>query len=259
MSLVAALAIYALAWDRLGADAAWRAAFYLLVFPSALYMAQVYTEATYLALSLGMLAALYRRRWLIALPLIVLATLTRAVGLFLVLPFVAVWLRDWWNGIQPPRWALAGVVAPPLAWLAWNRWIASLGVDPVEVYASFNREVLSLRGLLDLAGDVVYIFQEPNAVHVALDLAMALGGIVLCLVALRREPGLALYGLAAIALPLSSGQLTSMSRYVLAAVPIFLVLARAGQRPVFDRVWTMVSLLGFAFYVVLYVHGFWLA
>ncbi|NLE51006.1 MAG: hypothetical protein GX613_06320 [Chloroflexi bacterium] len=259
MSLVAALAMYALAWDRRGADAAWRAAFYLLVFPSALYMAQVYTEATYLALSLGMLAALYRRRWLIALPLIVLATLTRAVGLFLVLPFVAVWLRDWWNGIQPPRWALAGVVAPPLAWLAWNRWIASLGVDPVEVYASFNREVLSLRGLLDLAGDVVYIFQEPNAVHVALDLAMALGGIVLCLVALRREPGLALYGLAAIALPLSSGQLTSMSRYVLAAAPIFLVLARAGQRPVFDRVWTMVSLIGFAFYVVLYVHGFWLA
>jgi hypothetical protein len=88
---------------------------------------------------------------------------------------------------------------------------------------------------------------------------MALGGIVLCLVALRREPGLALYGLAAIALPLSSGQLTSMSRYVLAAAPIFLVLARAGQRPVFDRVWTMVSLIGFAFYVVLYVHGFWLA
>lgn len=259
MSLVAALAMYALAWDRLGPDAAWRAVFYLLIFPSALYMAQVYTEATYLAFSLGMLAALYRRRWAIALPLIVLATLTRAVGLFLVLPFAAVWLRDWWNGVRPPRWALAGVIAPPLAWLAWNRWIASLGVDPVAVYASFNREMFSLRGLLDLAGDVLYIFQEPNAVHVALDLVMALGGIALCLVALKREPGLALYGLAALALPLSSGQLTSMSRYVLAAAPVFLVLARAGERPVFDRVWTVISLLWFALYGVLYVHGFWLA
>ena len=259
MSLLAALGMHALAWDRLGADAAWRATFYLLIFPSALYMAQVYTEATYLALSLGMLAALYRRRWAIALPLIVVATLTRAVGLFLVLPFAAVWLRDWWNGVRPPRWALAGVLAPPLAWLGWNRWSASPGVDPVAVYPSFNREGPRLRGLLDLVGDVLYIFQEPNAVHVALDLAMALGGIALCLVALRREPGLALYGLAAIALPLSSGQLTSMSRYVLAATPVFLVLARAGQRPVFDRVWTMISLIWFALYVVLYVHGFWLA
>jgi hypothetical protein len=96
-------------------------------------------------------------------------------------------------------------------------------------------------------------------VHVALDLAMALGGVALCLLALRRQPGLALYGLAAIGLPLSSGQFTSMSRYVLAAAPIFLVLARAGERPVFDRVWTVISLLWFALYVVLYVHGFWLA
>ncbi|MCC6798620.1 MAG: hypothetical protein IT325_00765 [Anaerolineae bacterium] len=259
MSLAAALAMYALAWDRLGPDAAWRAAFYLLIFPSALYLAQVYTEATYLAFALAMLAALYRRRWLIALPLIVLATLTRPVGLFLVLPFAAAWLRDWWNGVRPPRWALIGVIAPPLAWLGWNRWLASLGVDPAEVYASFNREILSVRGLLDLAGDVIYIFREPNGVHVALDLVMALGGIALCLLALRRQPGLALYGLAAIGLPLSSGQLTSMSRYVLAAAPIFLVLARAGERPVFDRVWTVISLLWFALYVVLYVHGFWLA
>jgi len=259
MSLAAALAMYALAWDRLGAAAAWRAVFYLLIFPSALYLAQVYTEATYLALSLGMLAALYRRRWAITLPLIALATLTRPVGLFLVLPFAGVWLRDWWNGVRPPRWALVGVIAPPLVWLGWNRWLASLGLDPAGVYASFNREVLSLRGLLDLGGDVLYIFREPNAVHVALDLTMALGGITLCLVWLRRQPGLALYGLAAIGLPLSSGQLTSMSRYVLAAAPVFLALARAGQQPVFDRVWTLISLLWFAFYVVLYVHGFWLA
>src|SRR5690606_34066295 len=52
---------------------------------------------------------------------------------------------------------------------------------------------------------------------------------------------------------------TSISRYVLAAVPVFLVLARAGERPVFGRVWTIVSLLWFALYGVLYVPGFWLA
>lgn len=259
MSLGATLAMYALAWDRLGPGAAWRAAFYLLIFPSALYLAQVYTEATYLALSLGMLAGLYRRRWAVALPLMVIAALTRAVGIFLVLPYGAVWLRDWWNGVRSPRWALAGVLAPLLAWLGWNRYIASLGVDTGAVYASFNREVLSLRGLFDLVGDVAYIFREPNGVHVALDLALTLGALALCLAALRRHPGLALYGLAAIGLPLSSGQLTSMSRYVMAAAPVFLMLARAGERPVFDRVWTVISLLWFALYVVLYVHGFWLA
>ena len=95
------------------------------------------------------------------------------------------------------------------------------------------------------------------AVHILLDLALTLLAAAACVVELRRRPGLAFYGLGALAMGVGSGQLVSMNRYALAVVPLYFVLTRWGRRPAFDRVWTVVSLLWFAFYLVLYVHGFW--
>ncbi len=257
MSLLAVLALDRLARDRLGPEAARRAVFYLLIFPTAFYMAQVYTEATYLALSLGMLVVLDRRRWLPAAILGGIATLTRAVGLLLVIPYLFTWLDDWWNGRRPPRLALLGASVPPLAFWGWDRWLDAHGQSSAAAYRTFGREGFGWRGLFNFLSDAAYIFKEPNAVHVALDLGLFLLAASFCLLALRRWPGLALYGLGTLVLPLSSGQLESMNRYVLAAVPIFLVTAQWGRHPAFDRLWTVGSLLLFAFYTVLYVHGFW--
>lgn len=257
MSLAAALALAALAWDHLGAGDAVRAAFVLLTFPTAFYMAQVYTEATYLALALGGLWLAYRWRWLPAAVLFALAALTRAVGVLLVLPYLGAWLGAWWDGHRPPRWALAGAVIPVAAFVGWLLWLDARGLDMFAAQARFGREVLSLRALGVFFGDLLYTLREPMAVHILLDLALTLLAAVACVVELRRRPGLALYGLGALAMGVGSGQLVSMNRYALAVVPLFLVLTRWGRRPAFDRVWTVVSLLWFALYVVLYVHGFW--
>jgi hypothetical protein len=58
MSLLAIWAMMVLAWDWFGPDDTIRAIFYLLIFPTAFYMAQVYSEATYMAVSLGALVFL---------------------------------------------------------------------------------------------------------------------------------------------------------------------------------------------------------
>jgi hypothetical protein len=257
MSLLAVWAMMILAWDWFGPDDTIRAVFYLLIFPTAFYMAQVYSEAAYMAVSLGALVFTYRRQWIPAGILIVLATLTRTMGVLLVIPCLFTWFNEWWDGRRPPRWALIGGIVPLLVFLGWMAYLHSHNLSMFAAQEEFGREVLTLRSLLVFLGDVLYIFREPNGIHVALDLALTVIAVVCSVAEFKRFPGLALYGLGSVAMGISSGQLVSMNRYTLAVVPIFFVLIRRGRRPVFDRVWTFISLLWFGLYLVLYVHGFW--
>ncbi|MBN1200682.1 MAG: hypothetical protein JXJ20_02380 [Anaerolineae bacterium] len=257
MSLVAVLAMAALLWEWATSEDAIRAAFYLLIFPTAFFLAQVYSEATYMAASLAALLFISRRRWLPALVLVLLATMTRTMGVLLVIPYLFTWFNEWWDGRQPPRWPLIGAVLPPVVFAGWAVWLDGQGMSMFAVQEEFGREVLTLRSLLVFLGDVIYIFREPNGIHVALDLALTGLAVSLCLVEIKRFPGMALYGLGSVAMGISSGQLVSMNRYTLAVVPVFFVLARWGRRPIFDKLWTIISLLWFTFYTVLYVHGFW--
>ena len=257
MMLLAILAMAGLAWDWLGPDDTLRAVFYLLIFPTAFYMVQVYSEATYMAVSLGALWFTYRRRWIPAVILIVLATLTRTMGVLLAIPYLTTWVAEWWEGRRPPRRALIGVLLPPLVFAGWALWLDSQGLSMFAAQEDFGREVLTVRSLLIFFGDVIYIFRAANGIHVALDLALTLLAVVLCVAELKRFPGLAMYGVGSVAMGISSGQLVSMNRYALAVVPIYFALTRWGRHPVFDRVWTFISLLWFGLYTVLYVHGFW--
>jgi hypothetical protein len=67
------------------------------------------------------------------------------------------------------------------------------------------------------------------------------------------------FGLATLVIALTSGVPQGMVRYVLAVPAVFLLLARLGGHPAFDRVWTVVSLLLMALLAALYSVDFWVA
>jgi hypothetical protein len=257
MSLIAVLAMDALASDWLDPESALRAVFYLLIFPTAFYMAQVYSEATYLAFALSVLFFTYRRQWLPASLLITLAALTRTIGILLLIPYSFTWFSEWWNGRQPSRRAWIYTILPLLAFGLWWVWLDAHHLSIIEAQRAQSRELFTWRGLLIFAGDLLYILREPNAIHIVLDLALTGIALAACWIERKRFPGLALYGLGAILLGIGSGQLVSMNRYALAVFPIYFVLARWGQHPAWDKLWTFISLLWFGLYLVLYVHGFW--
>ena len=79
-TLAGLLALWDMARGQLGEEGAWRAAFYLLVFPTSFFLAMVYTEGLFVGLVFGSLVLVRRGHWLWASVLAALAAGTRAVA-----------------------------------------------------------------------------------------------------------------------------------------------------------------------------------
>ena len=91
------LSIYDLTRAELGEEGGLRAAFYMLIFPTGFFLAQVYTEGLFIGLALGCLMLVYHKRFFWAGVLAALATLTKAIGLALIFPLFLGWAStvDW--------------------------------------------------------------------------------------------------------------------------------------------------------------------
>ena len=95
--------------------------------------------------------------------------------------------------------------------------------------------------------------------------AMGIGTIALsilsCLLAARRYPELALFGLVALVVPLTSGWTSSQSmfRYALAVPTLWVLLGRWSRHVVFERAWTLFSILLLGMHAFLFSYDFWVA
>lgn len=268
-TLAAMVALFALARRQLDDDGAIRAATYLLVFPSGFFLAQVYAEALFIALALGSLALLDARRPGPAAVLAVLAALTRPVGVALVIPFAIAALlrlrRDRATGLRArpldlATWAVA-VLAPLVACAGWL--LSPFGARFLVVQREhFGREMLGQGPALEAWSGLVTGW-GGLAPDTRMYYALEAGAVVLAIVAsawaFRRAPGLALFGLATIAIPLASGPPQSLVRFALAVPAIFLLLARLGGRQAFDRAWMIASTLAMGVLALLFTLDFWVA
>jgi Gpi18-like mannosyltransferase len=263
-TLAAMLALHDLSRQELGEEGGIRAAFYLITFPTGFFLAQVYTEGLFLGLSFSSLALLRRKRWFWAALLASLATLTRAVGVALVIPLALAWFRTFGRRPLQIFWqeAIAKgllVVAPLITHLIWK--VSFLGEAFTLVERHFFKCELFAWGRVWSAwyGAFVSLFgnNSETVVYYGIEFAAIFLGVVACLLTWRQYPGISLYGLAVIAVSLTCGLVQGMPRYVLAAPSIFLVLSRWGDRIVFDRAWTIASVLLMGLMATLFTFDLW--
>ncbi|RPJ27304.1 MAG: hypothetical protein EHM33_08520 [Chloroflexi bacterium] len=275
-ALLAMLALYDLTRDSLGEEGALRAAFYLIIFPTGFFLVQVYTEGLFVGLAFACLAMLKRKQWLIAALLGVAATLTRAVGIALIIPMVVTWLRvgEWidldleWRQIFhegiPLRPLARGLLAfaPLIAFVIWKFSYLGLAFDYIEANY-FGRGFLQL-------GYAFYVWAEAfqsmlegtNPQHTAYYITEFLGlaiGIIACIVTFKTHPELAWFSLAVVLISWGSGPAQGIHRYILGAPAVFVTLARWGKNPVFDRAWTTLSILLMGLLAMLFAFNLWVA
>lgn len=240
-----------------------RAAFYLLVWPASFFLAQVYSEGLFLGLSFGAMALLRRERWVWAAVLAAAATWTRATGALLLIPFLGAFVAQ--GGLarwrRPARQDLARLLLALVPAFAYAGWRAVYG-PPFNFIEEnyFGRGVLWLDLTHNSWSEALSLMRGGNVQTIAyytVELAGVAAGGLCSLALLRRSPALALYGLAVLGIALTSGSAQGMHRYVLSIPALFLVPARLGRSPVFDRLWTFAGTLGLAVFALAFSVDFW--
>jgi hypothetical protein len=225
-----------------------RTILYLLLFPTAFYLSCVYTESTFLLLSVAALYAAQRRQWLWAALAAALLSITRAQGI-LMGPILL------WAYMSAAGWRLRNVRADVLwllltplplllhlAWL-WQRtgdWLTAFHAHHA-FYRGFGWPWTSL---LTPA--------YPNQFLTPLEQGFIVLFLVLALVACWRLPTAAygLWVLAVIMPALFTGTTNSSLRFLLTAMPAFIVLGLWGKNTFLDR---LLQTLFFAIQIVLMV------
>jgi hypothetical protein len=148
------------------------------------------------------------------------------------------------------------MLIPLGCWLAWVLFLASRGLSITTAEHVYGRVLFDPHGVQTILNDLGYMLtHRMGAVQIATDLALTLLAGWSCWHTRHDWPGLALYGGAALLLPLATGQIVSMNRYALVVVPLYLVLARQGY--LIDRLWTWFSVLLLALGLIGFVHGYW--
>lgn len=263
-TLGAMFALYSMACENDGEMGGLRAAFYLVIFPAGMFLAQVYTEGLFLGLSFGALALAQKKRWLWAGLLAACATWTRAAGGLLVVPLGLYWLKD--GGLQrlfTPTWwkevmNLFLVGAPVWAFLAFELTLGRNFHIIESIY--FDRGLLLLdRSWFEWKSAFLRMMSDnlQARTYFMVEFGAILLGVLACIWMFKREPILSVYSMLTIVFSMTTGVAQGMHRYVLAAPVIFLLLARWGRSEAFDRVWTLASILLMGVFAILFSFNLW--
>ncbi len=289
-TLAAMVALYDITRDELGDAGGIRTAFYLLIFPTSFFFATVYTEGLFVGLAFGSLALMRRRRLLLAGVLAALATWTRSIGLLLIIPLALSLLTtlDWTtirartgggrrsadasetapdassDSRRELRTLALGIVAIILPIAAYLIWQQALGREFTIVEEQwFGRELFNFRLMLE---GWQYAFEQiisgeflPRRVYYLLEIAAVVITGIACLFTARRYPVIALFSLAALVLPITTGWPQSLIRYALAVPALYIFLSQCGRSTVFDRVWTTASVMLLSMQTALFAWDMWVA
>lgn len=242
--LVALLGIGVLVPQYYDSATARRTMLYLTFFPTGFFFFAAYTESLFLALTIWCVLALRRGAWWQAGALGLLASLTRQMGVFLVLPFAYSYLRSIQWQWRKVRWdVLAGGLIP--AGLAlYMLWLWHAVGDPLAfAHVEQSWQHVALPPWETVRRAVVALLHNPDPIGVRKGL-VDLGAVVLIAALLMRGArqiplGELAYTIAVwllvVAYPTTVWWLQSDARYMLAAFPCFIVLAWEGRRPWLHR------------------------
>lgn len=257
-------------FDRAVAD---RTILYIAIFPTALFFFAGYTESLFLLTSVAAFYYLRRRAWLLAGVCVALAGATRVTGILLLLPLAYEYARD--RNFSPRRVdrGVLGLLIAPLGLLAFMAYLQWAVGNPLAFTRSqaawqkiFTPEIwrgfaVSIAQILTLPPASFY--QAHNLIN------LALGGLFLALsvVAVRRLPAaytlyIAAFWLVTLTSPALAGgypvPLISLSRYILALFPIFMLLARMGEDRAVNDTYLVLSVGMLAVFTVQFVNGGWI-
>ena len=215
--------------------AADRAVFYTAAFPTSYFFSIPMAESSFLLLTAGSFLAAKRNQWLTASLLGMLAAGTRLTGL-LLLPALFIL---YWQANRKFNRRLLWLALIPVSLIGFVVYLNSITGNPFAFAAIEpawgRRAQFFLYTFWEYLSDPLEVSYKWNFEALNFLATMLAFGCGMALMR-RRQWAFAFYVLAAAVLPLSSGTLQSMTRYIMVVFPIFFVLATAAKSTIMDRV-----------------------
>src|SRR5690606_14986674 len=187
----------------------------------------IYSEGLFLLLSAAALSLMMTRRLKLATAFAALAGLARPQGFLLVLPLALAIVKELRTAERISGKSIVGAVlalVAPFAGLIVLAIVSASVANSADEFISIQSRWGRSVGLSSIASALseAWGYQGPKA-----DLLGLVFGVGLLPLLWTRLPrGLALYGTAMVLLPLSTGSLLSMGRFMSVSIPHFLVLAQ---------------------------------
>ena len=236
---MAAVLLYRLALHLSGRPGVARTAvLYLSVAPFGVFLTAVYSEALFLALSLGAWLAAVQRRWWLAGVVAAGASLVRVNGLFLAAALGVLYLVQ--LRADGRRWPRSDVLALGLPVLAAGAYFGYLTARTGSLTAWQDAQVTGWNRhgawpWQGLAAGWRHV-QEPASLHLVVsrwaDLLTVVAGVALVAVLARlRRWAEAVYVGLNVAVLVCSTTLVSAPRYTLTWFPAYLLVAELAERP----------------------------
>ena len=265
-SLFVAPLMYRLVREDETPGVALRAAWFLLVFPTAYFLHIGYTESLFLALVIGSFLAARTERWWVAGILGGLAALTRINGLVLLLALPAEAFTQWLTAPREerrlrPAWLAIGLVGVGFAaYLGLNQVIYGDPFEFLRVQSNhWHKEAAppweAISGALgwfraeDLEDVILYAVLELGFV------ALGLVGVIAA--ALRLRPSYFAWMAGNWLLFTSTSFLLSVPRYTLTLFPLMILMALLARRTWILVLISVVSLTGFVVFAARFALGAW--
>lgn len=233
--------------------------FTFLTFPTAFFGVAVYSESIFLLLACLTLYFLENKKLLAAAIASGLATATRLVGIFLVIPFITSLMS-----LRSAGWRRSNPLLLPLS-------VSGLFLYSLYLYLKFGdpfyfstMESVWHRSYVNPLSTIysyltINIFNKPFNDY--LDIVSTIGFIVILALGFRKIPkAWWFYSLLVVLVPASSGTLTSMPRYVLSAFPVFILLGiYLKDRLILKTITWGIFLVVQVALAIMFVNGFWTA
>lgn len=247
---------------------AWRAIFFIIIFPTSFYYGAIYTESIYLLLATLSFYFARKSNWLAAGVWGYLAGLSRLVGVALMPALILEWLSQ-------NRPTLANFLKTKASFI----FLAGLGIVTYAVFLQLRHGdfLLFQKSMVNWEQDkfvfplqtawrylkILFLFPQKNEFvywRAALEFASTIAYFALSffvLIKVRLSYGI--FMLLSLIIPASTGTLQSMPRYILHLFPAFLALALLTQKNkfVFWVTTIIFLLLGFVL-TALFTRGYFI-
>lgn len=241
----------------------------ILSFPTAFFFIAVYTESFFFLLTVLVLYFSAKKKWLLACICVGLASATRMVGICTAI-FV---LYELWKTKNKLRlFDMFGILVMPLGLLSYMYYLLKMFGDPLrfvhiqslyEINRSVGHFIFFPQVLWRYTKILFLAVGKPTIVAYGVSIAelvLTLGAFFLLYYGWKKKVKLSyiFYSLVVLVIPTLTGTFTSMPRYILTIIPLFIIFTYIPKNSVKYVLVSLFSILQLVS-VMLYLRGWFIA